>query len=64
MPEPQPSFVTRTLRWLADFERVMEVQPYDHLEFRITKLERRLATPNLSDNRAQNPFPARAAKEN
>lgn len=31
--ELQPSFLTRPLRWLADFERVMESRPYDQLEF-------------------------------
>jgi hypothetical protein len=56
-----PSFLTRALRWLADFERAMDMQPVDRLELRVEELERRLAAPNLSDAPGKSPLAVRGA---
>ncbi len=61
--ETEPSLLRRAFRWLREFERATEMQPVDLLELRVAKLERRLATLNLTDDRAHNPFPVRNALE-
>jgi len=56
------SFLTRTLRWLADFEAAMDMQPIDRIELRLGELERRFATLAPSEG-APSAAPARKAGE-
>ena len=60
---PQPSLLTRVLRWLTDFERVMELQPYDGLAFRVAEIERRLGVAPQPSAGGRDPFQAPAARE-